>query len=383
MMNRFVSLVFLCELLPLLPAAEPALAPAPAEPAQAPTSDDLDDLFSLRVGLYRQQDRGGNQHVDERASVYESIVFIRTAVAEHHDVEIRLLGDVISAASYDRFKDQAIASGATGYNPGHLQGGLGWRYHRTDWDVGLEGTYGQEFAYRTVSLAGSAHQAFANRNTQLGLTARYFNDQVRVIHFDGTHDPDVHRRTGSVDVQWTQIVTRDVVVNLDLAHTRQVGYLATSFNAVFVNGVEEEERAPSQRLRYAATLSGKQAIDHEQSWQVDYRLYHDTWGIDAHTIGLHYFRYLANDRVLIEPHYRFCDQSAADFYRDDFGVSQRHQTSDSDLGRFTGHELGLTTTVFTPTLFGTHSSLSLALTGYRRDDGLDLYWLVLGLDAGF
>lgn len=372
-------------MLNLLPAmAIGATSDPPAiEQVQEPTDAELDDLFSLRTGLYRQIDHGGNPRVDEDAAVYEGLVFIRVAVTAHNEISGRFLGDVISAASYDRFKDQAISSGATGYNPGHLAGALGWRYREQRWDLGVEGSYGQEFAYRTIGLTLSGHRSLWQGNSQIGLTLRGFNDQVRVLRFDGSHEPDEHRRTLTADAQWTQILGRMTVANLDLTATRQDGFLATSFNSVIAGGVEAEERTPSQRFRYAATIRAKHALDDVQSLQGDYRAYTDTWEIHSHTLAVHWFRYLDAGRWLVEPQYRFCIQDATSFSGDAFSADARYRTSDPDLDDFRSHTVSLAMTRFAPWPLGSGSAFTATLAGCYRSDGLHMGWLILGVDAGF
>lgn len=372
-------------MLNLLPAmAIGAVSDPPAiEQVQEPTDADLDDLFSLRTGLYRQIDHGGNPRVAEDAAVYEGLVFLRVAVTAHNEISGRFLGDVISAASYDRFKDQAISSGATGYNPGHLAGGLGWRYREQRWDLGVEGSYGQEFAYRTIGLTLSGHRSLWQGNTQLGLTLRGFNDQVRVLRFDGSHEPDEHRRTLTADVQWTQILGPKTVANLDLTATRQNGFLATSFNSVIAGGAEAEERAPATRFRYAATIRAKHALDDVQSLQGDYRAYADTWEVHSHTLAAHWFRYLDAGRWLVEPQYRFCIQDASSFSGDAFPVDARYRTSDPDLDDFHSHTVSLAVTRFAPWPLGSGSAFTATLASCHRSDGLHMGWLILGVDAGF
>lgn len=372
-------------LLHLLPAvAIGAVSDPPAmEQAQEPTGSELDDLFSLRTGLYRQVDRGGNPRIDEDGAVYEGLVFIRTAIAAHHELTGRFVGDVISAASYDRFKDQAVSTGATGYNPGHLAGALGWRYRERRWDIGLEAHYGSEYAYKTTGLALSGHRSLWQGNTQLGLTLRGFDDEVRVLRFDGTHEPDERRRTLTADLQWTQMLGPMTMANLDLTATRQDGFLATSFNQVIAGGVEAEERAPAQRFRYAATIRAKHALDDVQSLQVDWRAYTDTWEIHSHTLAVHWFRYLDGGRWLIEPQYRFYVQDASSFSGDEFSADARYRTSDPDLAAFRSHTLSLAATRFAPWPLGPGSSFTATLAGCHRSDGLHQGWLILGVDSGF
>ena len=89
---------------------------------------------------------------------------------------------------------------------------------------------------------------------------------------------------------------------------------------------------------------------------------------------------------LIEPQYRYYVQAGASFFSPGdvgFTVGERHQTSDSDLGPFHSHTLSLAVTHFNPWPLGAGSALTTTLAGCGRSDGLQLWWLVLGLDKGF
>lgn len=79
-----------------------------------------------------------------------------------------------------------------------------------------------------------------------------------------------------------------------------------------------------------------------------YRFLVDDWGINSHTIDLKYRKLLSN-RKFLQPHLRWYEQSAADFYTPFFvagdepqrGDTNRFATADYRIGKFTGYTLGL------------------------------------------
>ncbi len=74
-----------------------------------------------------------------------------------------------------------------------------------------------------------------------------------------------------------------------------------------------------------------------------YRYYSDDWGIASHTVDLNY-RWKPVSRWWLEPHFRFYDQSRADFYRlqlFDGAPLPAEASADYRLGSFRGYTVGL------------------------------------------
>jgi hypothetical protein len=79
-----------------------------------------------------------------------------------------------------------------------------------------------------------------------------------------------------------------------------------------------------------------------------YRFMLDDWGISSHTIDLKYRKSLSN-RTFLQPHFRFYQQGAADFYtpflisgeEPQSGDRSRFASADYRVGEFTGYTVGL------------------------------------------
>ncbi|MDX1734084.1 MAG: DUF3570 domain-containing protein [Halioglobus sp.] len=258
-----------------------------------PSADELDNIFAFKGLVYRQEDDGGNPEVDEDASVYEGLVLVRHRLNETEAINLRLLGDVISAASYDEAADRAeTVSGATGYNPGRFDIRPGWEYSRSGWSFGTHISYGQEFAYRSFGAGLRLGRSLFEGSTVLGLRLQGFSDKVRMIRFDGTKESDEDRDTIGVEFTVTQTLSPTRVLNASYSYTDQDGFLATSFNAVRVGDEQDFEILPRQREREALGLRFKQALG-PHSVETAYRYYEDDWDINAHTLELTYFHWLA------------------------------------------------------------------------------------------
>ena len=345
--------------------------------SQEPSSEELDSLFAFRGIAYQQDDPqgdAGNPYIKEEATIYEGVFLFRKKIGEKNAIEANITGDVVTAASYDDAKDKAeTVSGATGYNPGRWNVSVGWKRKPdadTTWRV--QAGYGQEFAYRTAGVGLGFGQSFAEGATQISINLQYFDDTVRVIRYDGELEKDASRRTSTVNIGLTQSLTPKSVLNLGLSYTDQSGFLATSFNAVKVGDEFDIEIVPDERRRESYSARYKYALGRD-SVQLGYSYYVDNWDIDASVSEFKYFFNLYGEKWTIEPSYRFYTQTQASFFAIDFPVRQEYQTSDSDLGEFTGNAVGL----LNSWRLGDHT-YDIGFNYYRRSDDLDFYWLTIG-----
>lgn len=350
--------------------------------AFGPTTTELDDIFAIKLMAYQQEDDGGkagNPNLDEDATIYEGVVLLKKHVSDVDVMTLQGLWDQVSAASFDDAKDEAeTVSGATGYNPGRWAVDLGWQHQFSTFDMSLNTSYGQEYFYRAFNFGLGLSTSLAEGSTQLGFGFQGFNDQIRVIRWDGTREDKEHRRTNTASFELTQILTPISNLNLGWVHTDQSGFLATPFNSVLVAGLREYETTPNDRRRDALSIRYKHAFDHN-SVQLGYSYYWDDWGISSSTYDLRYY-YRPYENIQLEPNYRFYTQSAADFFAISFDETQEFMSSDSDLGGYDGHSTGLQVYFFNNELLGYERiTFDLGLNYYQRSDDLDYYWLTFGV----
>ncbi len=352
---------------------------------QDPTA--LDDFFSFKGLIYRQQDtgNGGNPLVDEDTSVIEGILLLRKSISSNDTVHLRLLGDVISAASQREVERNSgmMISGATEIHPFRFDVGGGATHDFGPFDLGISGSFAQEYAYRSHGFGAKSTVRLFENSTLVTLRGQAFGDTVRTIGFDGSVGNDASKETLTGEVGVVQTVTPRSHLNFVYSFTRQRGFLETSFNFVFAGGVQQSEVMPDRRYRQSWTLRYKHAVGETDAIQFGYRFYRDDWGVRAHTADVRYFWMLPSGGVLIEPNYRFYYQSEADFFAPLFATPQYHQTSDSDLGDFTGHSFGVKITWLETELLGVSGDYDVSGNYYYRDDGIELYWATFGIGFPF
>ena len=356
--------------------------------AAAPTNAQLDDIFAFRGVVYQQDDhrsgdRGGNPYLKEDAAIYEGIWLYRKRINETNAVQGKITGDTVSAASYDDAKGNAeTVSGATGNNPGRYVLELGWIHQQDDWGWSASINESREYAYLSNSLSLGWNGSFAEQSTQLSAHLQIFDDWVRMIRWDGSKDDDDVRRTVTLNLGWAQSLTPVSLMHIGWSHTHQEGFLATSFNAVRIGdqnqGDFDVERLPDRRRRDALSVRYKQAVA-EDSFQLGYSYYQDNWDLIGHTLEARYFAHFDQGNVRLEPLYRFYRQEATEHFVYQVSEPRRYQTTDSDLGSFDGHSIGLTTSLAGATPFLDNDSwYDIGIQYYDRSDDLRLYWLTLG-----
>ncbi len=349
-----------------------------------PTADELDSLFAVRLVNYEQEDKSdgsaGNRYIDEDASIQEGVLLVRKRLNPNHAIEGKFTGVIVTAASWDdaRLKAETI-SGATTDDHGRLNANVGWLYKNNQGFSGaLHLNYGSEYTYRTEGLSLSLGQTFNEGSTVLGLKLIGFNDRVRNIRFDGKEFNQESRDTYTVDASLVQTIDAISHVNLSWSHTDQKGFLATSYNAVFVGDTFDSEKVPDKRKRDALSVRYRRALKRD-AYQLGYSYYWDNWGINSNITEARYYWNVPKTRLQVQTSARYYHQSSADFYAPEFESPQPFQTSDSDLGDFSGKSVGILLSASSlPGLFRYDATYEVGLNYYKRSDDLDFYWLTVG-----
>jgi hypothetical protein len=129
----------------------------------------------------------------------------------------------------------------------------------------------------------------------------------------------------------TQVLNKKALIEATLGYTRGDGYMANPYKTVttvFVDPAQVAgvsgvltgttlallEKRPDERNQWTANLRYVQQVDAlDAALHLDYRLFHDDWGITAHTFEADWAQPLA-DGWMVTPRIRYYSQDAADFY---------------------------------------------------------------------
>ena len=154
----------------------------------------------------------------------------------------------------------------------------------------------------------------------------------------------------------TQVLSRHTIAQLNYSRSQSDGYMTDPYKIVSVVdavtgdlvpgadpgiGLYLYENRPSSRTK--DSLFGM--LKHDFGGNVleaSYRLMSDDWGIDSHTLDMH-FRWRFSADKFLEPHVRFYSQTAASFYHTVLFDGQpipQYATADYRLGEMNAVTLG-------------------------------------------
>jgi hypothetical protein len=160
------------------------------------------------------------------------------------------------------------------------------------------------------------------------------------------NDP-LERRNWQVGV--SQILTRNLLLGLNFETTESEGFLNNPYRQVrYLAPLEalgyayQKERYPHTRTGNAGSAQLKYYLPWRAALSGSYRLYHDTWGITAHTAELGYTQPVLRSWTL-DATLRQYRQNHADFYADlfPFADAQNFLARDRELATFKNLTMGV------------------------------------------
>ena len=236
-------------------------------------------------------------------------------------------------------------------------------------------TASKEYDYLHVGANVKLSRDFNKRNTTLSAALAVARDEWDPI--GGVPDPlspmldvgDLSNRAGKDDkdildvvLGVTQVINRNLLVQLNYSYSDSSGYLNDPFKIISVvdpvsgdplvrvqtPGVEGPshqnlfESRPAERTKHSVFAQAKYYMN-GKVLDASYRFMTDDWEIDSHTVDLRY-RWPIGQSSYIEPHFRFYSQSHADFYvgsLDGSAPLPMYASADYRLGEFDAITFGL------------------------------------------
>ena len=160
------------------------------------------------------------------------------------------------------------------------------------------------------------------------------------------------KTTADILLGFTQVINRRMLIQFNYSYSTVDGYLNDPFKIVSIvnaNGVTQDniyESRPDSRVKQSIYAQSMYHFD-SAVLDISYRYMWDDWEIESHTIDSR-FRIPLGDSFgkgsYLQPHFRFYQQSAADFYRP-FLVENNDLpafvSADYRIGEMTAITLGL------------------------------------------
>ena len=211
-----------------------------------------------------------------------------------------------------------------------------------DYTVSVGGNFSKEYDYMSASLNGNLARDFNQKNTTLSARMAYAYDVIEpeggipnpfsAMVIGDSSDPGFEdefnkTRIGSDETKstldllfgLTQVINRNMIVQLNYSYSTASGYLTDPFkviSSVDTNGEAQEylhEHRPDERTKHSFFGQTKYHFD-TGILDASYRFMTDDWDIDSHTFDIRYLIPFENG-YFIEPHVRMYTQSAAEFYQ--------------------------------------------------------------------
>jgi len=146
----------------------------------------------------------------------------------------------------------------------------------------------------------------------------------------------------------SQILTRNAILGFNYELLTDQGYLANPYRQIRYLSPGQgpgftlaDQVYPNTRTSYAASAQLKYYLPYRAALTGQYRYFHDTWGILAHTVELDYTHPLGKHWIF-DGSLRYYRQGAADFYSDLFPRAnyQNFMARDRELAAFHSYTVG-------------------------------------------
>lgn len=232
----------------------------------------------------------------------------------------------------------------------------------------------KEYDFASLGLSASFEHDFNQKNTTLSAGMSLELDSMNplggvpmelasVPQLGGDGEDDdllANRRTDSesrnqIDLLFglTQIISRNTIMQFNISHSESNGYHNDPYKVVSIVDAAPGpnqgepigsifEGRPDSRSKTALYWQTRHSFDRD-AVDFSYRYMSDDWGIESHTLDLRYFWMMDNGSYW-QPHIRYYDQNAADFYRTLLPDSEplpQYVSADYRLGDLTGITYGL------------------------------------------
>jgi hypothetical protein len=228
----------------------------------------------------------------------------------------------------------------------------------------------KEYDYLSLGVNGNIAYDFNRKNSTISFGLSHFQDTFTpegglpkpfasmpsAFGVDGDesgHDAtrmgsDDDKTTSDVMVGFTQVINRNMVTQFNYSYSLVDGYLTDPFKILSLinnSGIAQDylyENRPSERKKQSVFAQTKYHFD-EVILDVSYRYMWDDWEIDSHTVDTRFYIPLG-DGSYLEPHLRFYQQTAAEFYQPFLMQDEalpEFASADYRIGQMTAHTVGL------------------------------------------
>ena len=283
--------------------------------------------------LYHSYD-GGGVTIDGPSILVRKQAGLNTSLTANYYV------DMVTSASID------VVTTASKYTEERTETSIGADYLNDKTILSVNYTNSDESDYTAKSLHLGINQEFFGALSTLTIGYSVGDDEVRQ-RGNTTFKEEVQRQ--QYRIGWSQILTKNWIVSGNLETVTDEGFLNNPYrqyrhlDAAAASGYSfKSEVYPGTRTSTAVSLNSLYYLQHRAAIKNHYRFYQDDWEIEGHTFEVGYIRPLGNGWEY-DLHYRYYEQTKADFYSDLFAAEgvQNFLARDKELSTFSSHTIGV------------------------------------------
>jgi Protein of unknown function (DUF3570) len=260
----------------------------------------------------------------------------RAKITENFAVEANYFVDKVSGASIDVLSQASTIKDERKQKSGTLE----YLHDKTTYTASYMSSVERDYISDTASFSLS-QSMFGDLTT---LTLGFANTHNKVGENNGTaNDPNVawlgHALSRAYSGGLSQILTKNLIVDLNLQVITDAGYLANPYRSIrFLDPTNAKGYSlasqvyPDTHTSTAVQVQAKYYLPYRAAVTGLYRYYTDTWGVVGNTYELDYTHPVAN-KWIFEGRVRYYKQNAASFYSDlfPFAGSQNFTARDQNL----------------------------------------------------
>jgi hypothetical protein len=273
---------------------------------------------------------GGGTTVDGPA------LLVREGVGDNTSVQASYYADSVSGASID------VVTTASPYKDKRDEYGISADYLYRDSVLSASFTTSRESDYFADTFGFNVTQDLMDGLTTLSLGYSAGHDVV-LRNTDASFVRTIDRYQYRLGL--SQVITKSLLMSLNYEVIADDGYLNNPYRSALVLGSAVPEKYPLTRDSHAVAMKLRKGLDLfdkqelRSALQFDYRLFWDTWDINANTLEIGYHQYFGK-RLMADLHYRYYSQDKAVFYSDNFPGEFLYMARDKELSAFKDHSLG-------------------------------------------
>jgi len=196
---------------------------------------------------------------------------------------------------------------------GSLSAGIRWLGNQT---TTPQLSYSVERDYESFGAALTHAIDLNQKNTTLSFGAAYTYDEIFPEFWNGDKE---FKNSADFLIGLSQLLGPKTIFSANITYGASHGYMNDPYKGFrFSDYPLESVIFPEKRPDFREKQIGYLSLTHfftplNSSAELTYRIYHDSYEIVSHTVGLSWYQKLGK-HVLVAPMFRFMDQSAADFY---------------------------------------------------------------------